>query len=71
VGSEEFIWSVQQALGTRAIGRRVFKTPATGYQLKESIAAYGSTNSDWTEEENSAMAVTNTIPWKLEDGLEW
>ena len=63
--------SVQQAMGIRAIGRRIFETPATGYQLKEFIAAYGSTNSDRTEEENSAMAVTNTIPWKLKDGLEW
>ena len=71
VGSEEFIRSVQQALGIRAIGRRVFETPATRYQLKESIAAYGSTNSDRTKEENSVMAVTNAIPWKLEDGLEW
>ena len=71
VGSEEFIRRVQPAMGIRAIGRRVFETPATEYQLKESIAEYGSTNSDRTEEENSAMAVTNAIPWKLEDGLEW
>lgn len=64
VGSEEFIRSVQKALGIRAVGRRIFETPAAGYQLKESMAAYGSTNSDRAEEENSAMTVTNTIPWK-------
>ena len=70
VGSEEFIRSVQMALGLRAVGRRVFETPAAGYQLKESIAAYGSKNSYRTEEEKSAMSITNTIPWKQEDGLE-
>ena len=68
VGSEEFINSVQKALGIRAVGRRAFETPAAGYQLKESIAAYGRTNLYRTEEENSAIAVTNAIAWKWEDG---
>ena len=69
VGSEEFIRSVQKALGIRAVGRRVFETPVAGYQLKESIAAYGSINLYRTEEEKSA--ITNAIPWKWEDGLEY
>ena len=48
LGSEAFIRRVQQALGTRAVGRRVLKTPASGYQLKESIAAYKILDSDRT-----------------------
>jgi len=52
-------------------GRRIFETPSSGYQLKESMAAYGMPNSDRTEEENSAMAVKNAISWKQEDALEW
>jgi putative transposase len=46
VGSEAFIRSVKQALGIRATGRRFFKTPSAGYQLKESIGAYGDADSD-------------------------
>ena len=57
-------------MGIRAVGRRVFETPAVGYQLKESIAGYESTNSDRTEEEYLDMAVTNAIPLKWENGLE-
>ncbi len=64
VGSEEFIRNVKNALGIRAVGRRIFETPPSGYQLKESMAAYGRPNSDRAEEENSAMAITNAISWK-------
>ncbi len=70
VGSEVFIRSVQQALDTHAVGRRVFKTAATGYQLKESIAGYGSIDSDRAEEENSAMPDKTAILWKWDDRLE-
>ena len=70
VGSEAFIRSVKQALGIRAVGRRVFKTPAAGYQLKEPIGAYGDADSGRTEK-NAAVPDTNTIPWKLEDALGW
>jgi hypothetical protein len=48
---------------------RTIKTPATGYQLKESIVAYGNIDTDRTAN-NSAIADTNTIPWKLENSLE-
>ena len=61
---------MKQALGIRAVGRRVFETPAAGYQLKESIGAYGDADSDKTGK-NTAMPDTNTIPWKQEDALEW
>ncbi len=69
VGSEAFIRRMQQALGIRAVGRRALKTPATGYQLKESIAAYGIFDSDRTVN-NAVIPDTNAIPWKLEDSLE-
>ena len=45
VGSEKFIRSVKQSMGIRAVGRRISKTPTEGYQLKESIAEYGSAKS--------------------------
>lgn len=68
VGSSEFIRSIQKALGIRAVGRRVFKTPVAGYQLKEPITAYGNTDSDRTEKD-AVMPDTKTIPWKW-DALE-
>ena len=68
VGSESFIRRVQQSLGIRAVGRRNIKTPATGYQLKESIVAYGNIDTDRTAH-NSLIADTNTIPWKLGNAL--
>jgi hypothetical protein len=41
-----------------------------GYQLKESIAAYGSEATDQREEE-AGISDANTIPWKWDDSLEW
>jgi len=70
VGSDAFVRRIQQSLGIRAVGRRSIKTPATGYQLKESIAAYGIADSDQTAN-NSAIPDTNTIPWKLENSLDF
>ncbi len=69
VGSEAFIRRVQRSLGIRAVGRRTIKTPATGYQLKESIVAYGIIDSDRTAN-NPAIADTNAISWNLENFLE-
>ncbi len=70
VGSEVFIQSVKEALGIRAVGRRVFEAPAAaGYQLKEPIGVYGKADSDRTER-NRAMPDTNAVPWRLDDILE-
>ena len=70
VGSEAFIRRMQQSLGIRAIGRRALKTTGAGYQLKESIAAYGIIGPDRTGNK-AAIPATNTIPWMLEDSLEF
>jgi putative transposase len=65
VGSQAYIQKVRQALGIKGIGRRMAEAAAVaGYQLKESVAKYGSADLNQAESHQSASPVVNTIPWK-------
>ena len=70
VGSKSFIQKVLRSLGTKGIGRRMAETPAAGYQLKESMAKYGSSDLDQSEPHQSASSFVNTLSWKWEESLE-
>jgi hypothetical protein len=70
MASQSLIQKVLQSLGAKGIGRRMVEAPASGYQLKESMAKYGSSALDPAESHQSASSIVNTIPWKWEESLE-
>jgi putative transposase len=70
VGSQSFIQKVLQSLGAKGIGRRMAEAPMGEYQLKESLAKYGSSALDPVVSHQSASSVINTIPWRWEKSLK-
>jgi hypothetical protein len=65
-GSQAYIQKVWQAIGMKGIGRRMAEAAVAGYQLKESLAKYGSADLNQAQSDQSASPVVNTIPWKWE-----
>ena len=71
VGSKVFADRVRHTLSAQALGRHIDELPEEGYQLKETIAKYGGTDSEHTESDiHTSNDVTNAIPWKLKDSLK-
>jgi putative transposase len=64
VGSKGFVESVCNDFKSQAIGRRMVALPTEGYQLKETIAKYGSVGSEGLESDMGPRLFTNTIPWR-------